>query len=64
MRSPARRRPIPRLDRDGGYAIFCGPTVRDGVTGKQFPAIHAMRQRGVIVDARWGRGGRDKPDGY
>jgi len=53
-----------RLDRDGGYGLNVGPTVQDGITGKHFPAIHAMRQRGVIIDSRWGRGGRDKPDAY
>lgn len=64
MKSRARRRPLPRVRANGGFGVFYGPTVVDGVTGFQFPGQFAITQRGVIVDRRWVRGGRDRPDTY
>jgi hypothetical protein len=49
---------------DGGYGIFYGSTTRDGNSGFQFPSRFAMRQRGVIIDSRWDRYSRDRPDSY
>ena len=64
MRSPARKRSPMRIDCDGGYSVNVGPIVHEATTYQLIPLRHAIKQRGVYVDARWGRGGRDKPDWY
>jgi hypothetical protein len=64
MRSPGRKRPIPR-SREGGYRGYnFGPQQQDGVSGFIWPVRLMIRQRGVLVHRSYSQGSRDRPDTY
>ena len=65
MRSPARKRHVPRILNYGtGVFVNWGPTAVDAVTGVRYPRARMMQQRGGLVHVEYGRGGRDRPTNY
>jgi len=66
MRSPARRRPIPRNVSyyNSGRWVGYGKQVRDAESGWLFPERLTVEQRGGRVSARYADGSLDRPDWY
>jgi hypothetical protein len=64
MRSPGRKRPVPR-SREGGYRGYnLGPQVPEA-SGFVYPSRFLVRQRGVLVPRWYGPNStRDRPDRY
>ena len=65
MRSPARKRRIPRIRQTSrGNSFGMGVVVNDQVSGLPVPRQLTVKQRGGRVDARYSENTRDKPESY
>jgi hypothetical protein len=64
MKSPGRKRAIPRSREGGLLGYNLGPYAQDGVTGFLWQRRFMLYQRGVLVHRDFSKGGRDRPDRY
>ncbi len=63
MRSPARKRPVPR-NRVYGEYLGQGPQAEDAISGWWYPKKDMIRQDGFLVYREYREGSRDKPEDY